>query len=158
MPVVAGTLHDGRFDNEYFDLVTMHGYLEHEPFPREVMEETRRVLKPGGHVSILVPQADSLPARMFGSCWAQIDAPRHLIHFTPATISKLLSATGYRVVNIEPFQLPFGLGLSVLQACGRRRMGALGPIDSVLAALLALPFMAAGRRFGEFMTVTAEAI
>jgi SAM-dependent methyltransferase len=158
MPVVAGTLHDAKFPDARFDVVTMNGYLEHEPFPRAVLEETRRVTKEGGFVSITVPQADSLPARMFGSCWAQVDAPRHLFHFTPASIDKLLAATGFELVRIESFAVPFAIGLSVLQSLGRRHMGALGLVDSLLAPLFALPFMPLSRWFGEFMCVTGRAV
>jgi hypothetical protein len=69
LPIVQGTLHEAQFEAGRFDLVTMNEYLEHEPDPRGVLMEARRITKKGGHVGIEIPFIEGLPARMFGSRW-----------------------------------------------------------------------------------------
>jgi ubiquinone/menaquinone biosynthesis C-methylase UbiE len=157
MKVVQGTLHDGHFEDASVDLVTMNEYLEHEPNPRGVLAEARRITKPGGHVWIEVPKTDCLPAQLFGSRWSQVDVPRHLMHFTPATLSSMLERSGYKVVKIGSFQIPLMIGMSVLQAFGATRVGKLGPLDSALLFLSALPLQLAFPWLDEFMYVCARA-
>jgi ubiquinone/menaquinone biosynthesis C-methylase UbiE len=157
MPIVQGTLHDAQFKDGEFDLVLMNEYLEHEPFPRSVLSEARRVTKKGGHVWIEVPLADSLPARMFKSRWSQVDAPRHLTHFTRETLTKMLELSGYKVVHLESFKIPLLIGVSALQALGAKHMGSMNALDSTLIALLALPFTVASPWLDEFMFVAARA-
>jgi ubiquinone/menaquinone biosynthesis C-methylase UbiE len=157
MQVVQGTLHDGHFADASVDLVMMNEYLEHEPNPRGVLQEARRITKPGGHVWIEVPMTDCWPAKLFGSRWSQVDAPRHLVHFTRETLTKLLERSGYRVVHVGSFQIPLMIGMSVLQALGATRVGKLGVLDSVLVFLSALPFQLAYPWLDEFMYVCARA-
>jgi ubiquinone/menaquinone biosynthesis C-methylase UbiE len=158
MPCVAGTLEQAKFEDASFDLVTMNEYLEHEPFPRQVLREARRITKPGGHVSIEVPFSDGLPARMFGRLWSQIDAPRHLMHFTKQTISDMLARSGYQVVKINTFQIPIVLGYSVMQCFGARQFGGPTVLDSGVALLVSLPFYLAYPWMDEFMHVVARAV
>lgn len=157
MPVVQGTLHDGHFADASVDLVTMNEYLEHEPFPLRVLAEARRITKPGGHIWIEVPRTDCLAARVFGSRWSQVDAPRHLIHFTRETLSAMLERSGYKVIHAGTFQIPLLIGMSVLQAFGATRVGNLGLVDSALVFLSALPLQLAYPWLDEFMCVCARA-
>lgn len=157
MPVVQGTLHDGHFETGRFDLVTMNEYLEHEPSPRRVLEEARRITKPGGHIWIEVPMTDCMPAKLFGSRWAQVDAPRHLVHFTRETITKMVESSGYKVIHIGTFQIPLMIGMSVLHSLGATRVGNLGFVHSMLVFLTALPFQVLYPWLDEFMCVAARA-
>jgi ubiquinone/menaquinone biosynthesis C-methylase UbiE len=157
MPIAQGTLHEARFEDARFDLVTMNEYLEHEPDPRGVLTEARRITKKGGHVAVEIPFVEGLPARLFGSRWSQVDAPRHLSYFTRATLAEMLESCGYRLVHTETFQIPLLIGFSVLQAFGVTRMGHLGLFESVLAGLGALPFLLAFPLMDEFMFAVAEA-
>ncbi|HEX6242842.1 MAG TPA: class I SAM-dependent methyltransferase [Polyangiales bacterium] len=157
MKVVQGTLHDGHFADASVDLVTMNEYLEHEPFPRQVLAEARRITRPGGHLWIEVPRTDCWAARVFGSRWSQVDAPRHLLHFTPATLTQLLERSGYKVVQIGDFRISLLIGLSVMQSLGARHLGNLGLVDSALAFLGALPLQLAYPWLDEFMYVCARA-
>lgn len=157
MPIVQGTLHDARFESGQFDLVTMNEYLEHEPDPRGVLMEARRVTAKGGHVAVEIPFIEGLPAKMFGTRWSQVDAPRHLSYFTRDTLAELLRQCGYRLIYTETFQMPLLIGLSVLQAFGATRIGRMGLVESALAAFSALPFYALYPWMDEFMIAVAEA-
>jgi SAM-dependent methyltransferase len=157
MKVVRGTLHDGHFPDRSVDLVTMNEYLEHEPNPRSVLAEAHRITKPGGHLWIEVPMTDCWPAKLFGSRWSQIDAPRHLMHFTRETLTELLGRNHYKVVHVGSFRIPLMIGMSVLQALGARRLGNAGLLDRALVFLSALPFQLAYPWLDEFMYVCARA-
>jgi hypothetical protein len=56
-----------------------------------------RVLKKSGALVVVVPNAASPEARLFGPWWLAVDLPRHLYHFTPKTISALMAKAGFRV-------------------------------------------------------------
>jgi len=158
MPVHAGTLQDARFPDGSVDLVTMNEYLEHEPHPLEVLREARRITARGGHLAIEIPCVESLPARMFGSRWSQVDAPRHLIHFTRKTLAAMLERSGYELVHTETFQIPYVIGLSVLQALGHKRLGRLSFVDRSLAMLATLPFIPVFPLLDEFRFAVARAV
>ena len=51
-----------------------------------VLREARDLLAPGGKLVVAVPNIDSLPFRWFGRHWFGLDLPRHLTHFTPASL------------------------------------------------------------------------
>jgi ubiquinone/menaquinone biosynthesis C-methylase UbiE len=157
MPVYQGTLHDGRFADGEFDVVTMNEYLEHEPDPRGVLAEARRITKRGGHLAVEVPFSDCLPARVFGSRWSQLDAPRHLTHFTRETLSDMLSRSGFRMVHVKTFQIPMLIGMSVVQALGHKKLGRASFFDRWLVSVAAMPFLPFFPLLDEFMFVVAQA-
>jgi SAM-dependent methyltransferase len=158
MPCIHGTLHDGHFADASLDLVTMYEYLEHEPNPRSVLAEARRITKPGGHISIEVPFTDGLAARIFGTRWTQLDPPRHLMHFTKHTLGDMLARSGYEVVDISTFQFPLMIGFSAVQWLGVKPVGGPNPFELGLALLASLPFYLAYPWMDEFMHVTARAV
>jgi len=54
------TLQEVGFENNKFDLITMWDMIEHVPDPISLLNETVRILKPGGTVLILTPDENSL--------------------------------------------------------------------------------------------------
>jgi hypothetical protein len=139
------------------DLVTMNEYLEHEPDPLSVLLEARRISRSGAHLVVEVPYMGGLPSRVFGSCWSQLDVPRHLAFYTPETLEKMLKRAGYRLVHTKPFGAPFSIGISVLQSLGFRKLGRLSPLEALLIALAGAPFLPLFPWLHEFMLVVARA-
>jgi SAM-dependent methyltransferase len=81
---------------ERFAAVSMFHVLEHLEEPHAVLAHIReRILAPGGHVIIQVPNYGSLERRLFGSRWFGLDVPRHLWHFNERAIRRLLGTQGY---------------------------------------------------------------
>jgi SAM-dependent methyltransferase len=60
------------------DVVTMWHVLEHIPEPAAVLSAAAGALRPGGVLAVAVPNPVSLQARLLGSRWAHLDAPRHV--------------------------------------------------------------------------------
>ena len=87
-----------------FGVITMWHVLEHVSDLRERMECLCRLLVPGGLLIVAVPNSDSHDAGMYGECWAGFDVPRHLYHFTPATMQRLLSSFGFILVKTVPMK------------------------------------------------------
>jgi ubiquinone/menaquinone biosynthesis C-methylase UbiE len=82
--------------DDEFDVITLWDVLEHTPNPRNVLDECKRVLKPGGLMIINYPDIESLVARMMGRRWVFLLSV-HLYYFTPDTIEKMLRAVGFKV-------------------------------------------------------------
>lgn len=97
--VVKGYLADAAFPDDSFDAVTLFDVLEHTHDPVAELAEVRRVLKPGGAVFVKVPNIASLQARLLGKWWFGLDTPRHLYHFSPGTLRRVLSRAGFSQVS-----------------------------------------------------------
>ncbi len=99
--VFNGTLEEAGLSDHSLDLVTLSDILEHIPCPGAFLKEVRRILVPGGRVMIVTPNAASLSARLMGQRWSHFKA-EHLHYFSPATITRLLSAAGFTVDSHGP--------------------------------------------------------
>jgi SAM-dependent methyltransferase len=99
-------------DDGPFDAITMWHVLEHLHDPGAALDAARRLLAPGGRLLVGVPNHDSLDAGAYGDAWYAWDVPRHLWHFTPATLRRLLARHGLAVdtVHAPPFD-PFYIAL-----------------------------------------------
>jgi hypothetical protein len=82
-------------------VITCFNVFEHVYEPREVLIRVAKWLKPGGVFYTLMPNIDSAGRRVFGSYWYPLELPRHLYHFSPATLSKVAKSAGLREVSLE---------------------------------------------------------
>jgi 2-polyprenyl-3-methyl-5-hydroxy-6-metoxy-1,4-benzoquinol methylase len=95
------TIHVGSFEDldlggPSFDLITFWDVLEHLYRPLNALRNARGLLNEGGALIVSVPNLASLESRVLGRRWPHLDVPRHLSHFTPATLEKLILAAGFR--------------------------------------------------------------
>ena len=125
--VFAGDILDAPFPRESFDVITCFDVLEHLYEPRRVMARVGEWLKPGGIFYVLVPNVESAEARAFGSYWHGLELPRHLFHYSPASLKFLAESAGLRKVSLETRRNP-AVGTSlryvwddVFRAVGIRR-------------------------------------
>lgn len=95
----VGDVLDAPFEAGRFDVVTAFHVLEHLPDPVAAVERMLGWLAPGGLLIVEVPNAGGLGARLFGAAWSGLELPRHLSHFTPVTLSRLIDRAGGRVVR-----------------------------------------------------------
>jgi 2-polyprenyl-3-methyl-5-hydroxy-6-metoxy-1,4-benzoquinol methylase len=97
--VVRGSVPNTSFELESFDAITLHHVIEHVHDPRDVLNEMRLLLKPGGTIVLTTPNWQSCGATFFGPLWRGLEPPRHLILFTPDALVKLVAEIGF--VNAE---------------------------------------------------------
>lgn len=95
LQVTVGTLESAAFASEQFAAVTMSHVIEHLPDPRRTLREIHRVLRPGGSLVVITPNADSVLHRIFGRDWFPLDPPRHLLLQSPSSLDRLLREQGF---------------------------------------------------------------
>ncbi len=89
------------FKEGFFDVIVMRHSLEHFHNPVRVLQEMRRIIKKNGTLIVGLPNIDSITAKIAGENWRDLDAPRHLFHFSPETIRALMGKAGFSIVDIH---------------------------------------------------------
>lgn len=89
-------------EKESKSIITLWHVLEHVHELTETVNQFHRILKTNGTLLIAVPNHTSYDAKFYGSEWAAYDVPRHLYHFNPETLEKLMIANGFRLEQIKP--------------------------------------------------------
>lgn len=85
-----------------FDVITLWHVLEHIENLDEMWMRFYDMLTETGILIIAVPNSASYDARFYGADWAAYDVPRHLWHFTPATIQMWGSKYGFVLADRQP--------------------------------------------------------
>src|SRR5262245_14931801 len=84
-----------------YDVVSMHHDLEHTRDPRAELAAAAKVLEPGGHLVVEVPDPASPFARRLGRWWFSWFQPQHL-HFVPCeNLVAALADEGFEVLEVE---------------------------------------------------------
>jgi len=144
-----------------YDAVVLWHVAEHLRAPGETIRGIARLLRPGGVLLIAVPNFGSPEARIGRAGWFHLDVPRHLVHFTPATLTAILEDAGFRPAKvsylvpeydlfsfIQTVENRLGLPPNLLYDVLRRpearlRRGQNGRLQAGLAVGLAVPLTAA---------------
>ena len=62
----------------------------------------KRLLSANGVLFIAVPNYTSKDAEAYGAYWAGYDVPRHLYHFSPKAMDKLMQQHGLKIEKMLP--------------------------------------------------------
>ena len=87
---------------ESLDAISMWHVLEHVHDLYPYLRQIKKLLKPGGLAFIAVPNYTSYDANKYGANWAAYDVPRHLYHFSPASMKWLLGTAGFQLKAMSP--------------------------------------------------------
>ena len=98
--VFVGDVLDAPFPAESFDAITCFNVFEHVYEPRKVLAKVSEWLKPDGIFYTTMPNVDSAGARIFRSYWYALELPRHLYHFSPATLRMIAQSVGLQEVFV----------------------------------------------------------
>jgi SAM-dependent methyltransferase len=93
--VQVGVLEPGMFPEGSFDACFAWMVIEHLHDPRATLDEVRRLLAEEGWLAFSVPNYGCWEPRAFGRYWFPLDPPRHLHHFHPRTLRRLLADSGF---------------------------------------------------------------
>lgn len=69
------TLDDAGFEPGSFDAVTLMDVVEHVPDPDALLAQVARLVRPGGAVAILTPDAGAPVSRVLGKRWPEVTMP-----------------------------------------------------------------------------------
>jgi 2-polyprenyl-3-methyl-5-hydroxy-6-metoxy-1,4-benzoquinol methylase len=99
--VFAGTIADVPTANRY-DVITLSHVIEHVADPITLLRECATRLRPKTGILVLTtPNIKSLGHRWFRSYWRGLEMPRHLVLFSPASLSHFVARSGLVVRSIR---------------------------------------------------------
>jgi len=104
---LQGSLAEHDLPQGSLDAVTLWQVLEHIGEPLPLLQRVRTLLKPGGLLVASVPNLEGLSAVLTRERWWGLDVPRHLVHYTPRTLRRVVGAAGLRVVDVRHFSLQY---------------------------------------------------
>ncbi|MAF65716.1 MAG: hypothetical protein CMJ84_08670 [Planctomycetes bacterium] len=123
LDVFEGQLSQAPLTAGSFDLCVADNVLEHTAAPLEVLGDLRRLLRPGGHLLVIVPTYVNsvffraarglgpwLPRRLVGARLLRLlklapdhdgGAPYHILEFDRASLLRLLARAGLEVLSVR---------------------------------------------------------
>ena len=152
LDVTPGTIFDMDLADASFDVVTLWDVLEHTPDPKAVLEECKRVLKPGGLLLVNYPDIESLVSRLMGRRWVFLLSV-HLYYFTVPTMGRMLESLGMDVITARRHWQTLELGYILFRM--EAYLGALARLGVRIAKALRLSHLQIPYWMGQ-MLVLAE--
>ena len=103
LDVVTGTLDDLPPAPGSLDVASLWHVLEHIPEPMAAMTRLRAELRPGGHMLIEVPNAESVAAERAGGGWHAAEVVHHVSQYGPRSLRALVERAGFTVLDLHTF-------------------------------------------------------
>jgi SAM-dependent methyltransferase len=104
----AGDVERDPLPEGTFDAITLWGLLQLIYRPQALLEKLKGSLAPGGVIGIGVSNFGGAGARIFGKHWKGLGLPRHLMHFKPESLKRLVARSGFEVLSLH-FESPYWL-------------------------------------------------
>ncbi len=92
----------------FFGAVQMGHSLEHVLSPLAVLTRLREVMRPGGRLLIIVPNAAGADFSLFRECWNALMLPQHVNHFSSEALQRLLVSSGFSIERISGMSMVTG--------------------------------------------------
>ena len=109
MNIFNKPLPDCGLPEAHFDVITLWHSIEHITQPGAYLKEARRLLKEDGLLFLAFPNIDSLEFRLAKGDWFHLDLPRHITHFSPMTMERLLEACGLQADSVSHYSWEYNL-------------------------------------------------
>ncbi len=101
LEVIEGEIDSAGFADETFDAVTSSHVLEHVHDAMAFLSESRRVLKTGGSLVVVTPNAKAPLLTRHGEHWRGLEPPRHLVLFNADNLARLAADVGLRDIRVK---------------------------------------------------------
>jgi len=92
---------DIKFDENFFDVITLNHVLEHLADPIMVLKKINKFLKPEGVLIVHVPTSNSFNIKVFRRFCQSVDSPRHLYLYNPTNIKEIAKQAQFKIEKIE---------------------------------------------------------
>ncbi len=89
-------------EEKKYDVITLWHVLEHVHKLNESIQHIHKLLKDNGRLIVAVPNCNSYDSITYNEFWAAYDVPRHLYHFTPPDMDKLLMRHSFLKTDTQP--------------------------------------------------------
>lgn len=123
-----------------FHCVTLWHCLEHLPDPVGTLSRIRDLLVPDGWLIVAVPNAGGWQASWFGRDWLALDVPRHVFHYDPGSLQKLLKQRRFLPVGEAHQEFEYDI-----LGCSQSVLNKLLPTQNLFFRLLTGKDTKAGR-------------
>lgn len=136
--VFCGLLHDARFADETFHVITAFELIEHLNAPLSLLTECHRILKPEGVLIVNTPNAASWTAGVMRECWDGFSLSSmggHVSFFSPQSLTNLAEQCGFRVERLETRRVRFAESHHVSPVV-YRVLKVIGEVLNIPASLL----------------------
>ena len=87
--------------DETYDIITCWHSLEHVYDPWVYLEKIKTQLSVDGVLIVASPNYESTDGNKYGADWAAYDTPRHLYHFTPTSMEKIMFNNEFLINEIQ---------------------------------------------------------
>ncbi len=114
-------------------IVSMWHVLEHVHLLDETLTKVKNLLDSTGSLIIAVPNFRSQDAEHYGLDWAAYDVPRHLYHFSPQSMNRLLNRHGFTITQQKGMYLD---SFYVSMLSEKYKNGYFPPISGAIQGLL----------------------
>jgi 2-polyprenyl-3-methyl-5-hydroxy-6-metoxy-1,4-benzoquinol methylase len=85
--------------DEFYEVITLWGVLEHLPDPLKAMKQVYQHLVPGGMTWVMTPNTNALERVIRGANYFNFLNKSHLTHFHRRTLKRLLEEAGFENVT-----------------------------------------------------------
>jgi SAM-dependent methyltransferase len=101
LDVCTGDLATAAYPDAHFDVVVMDDLVEHVADPTALVQESRRILRPGGLLTLNTPNRAGLWHLLMGRRWFHYKQVEHTYFFSPAVMRDLLGRHGFEVLAVK---------------------------------------------------------
>ncbi len=101
LEVDVGDVRTMNYPESSFDAIVMAHVIEHVYDPVGLLTECTRLLKPGGRLVSITPNAGSLGHRIYRQAWRGLEPPRHIAVFTRQALSLAAKRAGLNVDRVR---------------------------------------------------------
>jgi len=101
LEVYIGDLFSQNFLSESYDAILLSHVIEHVPDPIKLLKECQRILKKGGRLVVITPNANSRGHLKFGKNWRGLEVPTHLQILTVNSLKKIATDIGFSAIKSQ---------------------------------------------------------
>jgi len=104
LKVHQGLLQEAGYADGQFDAITLFEVIEHLQHPQDLLQECRRILRPGGILLVGTGNAGSWSMAALGAHWEYLHIAKHGGHvsfFNPGSMALLAQRSGFSVAALR---------------------------------------------------------
>lgn len=146
---------DLSLENRY-DIVVLRHILEHLEDPVRIISKVYQLLKEDGLILIIVPNASSIGATLFGRFWEWV-LPWHCNFFTLGSLVTLLTSCNFTISKNHQSPSPLYYGESLGRTVGSTRIEDFFMHNRMANLMVSLPISCCGVMTGRGDNVTVIA-